>query len=530
MVPNGWKPAHLLALILLIAPSAVFLWFHSDMPAFGDIHDDSIYYVSAKSLAEGHYRIENLPEQPNQTKYPPLYPALLSIAWRIQPRFPQNLPIAAWLSWLALPAMLFELMVLYPRMGISGWRMWLILAAIAINPYFILFSATLLSELFFTAFLIAALLLVERAAKEHSAAHWAIAAGIVGGFGYLARSAGIVLLGSGVLYLWWIRRQRVQALRFAAAMIPFVAGWSIWARLHQVHSSELALVYYTDYVKYEVINITLHNWYLVLWKNIDGFIWGLGSFMLPKVTDSLFLKTIAVLMAAAMISGVIRMMRAGWAIHYAIFAAGSAFMLIIWHFPPNERFVLPLLPLGFAGLLREMEHFYAMVRKGFRHPDKSQRVASAILGGTVALALIGCFAMQIGISGWYLDHTAQEQRQKNVDHRAAYQWIRANLPADAAVIAYNDPVLYLNTGHHSISRPLPPSLWYEEDRDGKVELYRELADFARIHNASYLYYTTADLRRDMGYDDTSAIEQVIQANPRLKVVYHQGIGTIYQVQ
>src|ERR1051326_3820416 len=125
MVPNGWKPAPLLALILLIAPSAVFLWFHSDMPAFGDIHDDSIYYVSAKSLAEGHYRIENLPEQPNQTKYPPLYPALLSIAWRIQPRFPQNLPIAAWLSWLALPAMLFELMVLYPRMGISGWRMWL---------------------------------------------------------------------------------------------------------------------------------------------------------------------------------------------------------------------------------------------------------------------------------------------------------------------------------------------------------------------------------------------------------------------
>ena len=80
----GSKPSHIFGLTLLLIPSAAFLWRNSDLPQFGDIHDDSLYYVSAKSLAGGHYRIESLPGEPAQTKYPPLYPLLLSIAWRME--------------------------------------------------------------------------------------------------------------------------------------------------------------------------------------------------------------------------------------------------------------------------------------------------------------------------------------------------------------------------------------------------------------------------------------------------------------
>ena len=87
------------------------------MPRFGDFHDDSIYYVTAKSLAGGGgYRIESLPGEPAQTKYPPLYPLLLSIAWKFDPQFPRNLTIAAWISWLAFPAVLFQLPALFRRL------------------------------------------------------------------------------------------------------------------------------------------------------------------------------------------------------------------------------------------------------------------------------------------------------------------------------------------------------------------------------------------------------------------------------
>jgi hypothetical protein len=518
----------LVLLMVLLIPSAIFLWHNSDLPQFGDIHDDSVYYVSAKSLAEGHYRIDSLPGQPAQTKYPPLYPLLLSVAWHLNPHFPENLPIAAWLSWLGLPAMLAALIALYPRLGISGWRKWLLLVLMAANPYVILFSATLLSELWFTALLAFALLLVEKSADTESSWGWVLAAGVVGGAAYLTRSAGIVLLASGVLYLWLLRKQRLKAAVFAAAMFPFVVGWTLWAHLHQLHTNDVALVYYIDYFRYELINVSLSNLHLVLWKNVDGLIWGLGSLVLPKVTDSLLMKILAVSLGVAMISGIVRLVRAGKAVHYAMYSAGAAFMLVIWHFPPNERFVLPLVPLAFAGLLTEMEHFAVMVRASLRHKDVSQRVAAALMAGVVVLLLSGSFALQGYVGSVFLKETAQQHRTRLVDHRVAYSWMRANLPPDAAVIAYNDPVLYLYTGRASISRPLPPALWYTEDHARAVELYRELPAYAHDHGADYIYYTTADLRRDMGDSDTTAIEKVIRTSAGLTPIYQAGIGTIYR--
>ena len=517
----------LVLLMLLLVPSAVFLWHNSDLPQFGAFHDDSIYYVSAKSLAGGHYRIESLPGQPAQTKYPPLYPLLLSIAWHIEPRFPQNLPIAAWLSWLAFPAMLTALLALYPRMGVSGWRMWLVLLLLALNPYIILFSATLLSELWFTALLAVALLLVERCADPESPPAWAVAAGAMSGIAYLTRSAGIVLLASGVLYLC-MRKQRPKALVFAATMFPFVAGWTLWAKLHQLHTNDIAYVYYVDYFRYEVLNVSLHNLHLVLWKNVDGLLWGLGSLVLPKVTDSLFLKIVAISISVAMFSGVVRIVRAGKAVHYAMYAAGAMFMLVIWHFPPNERFVLPLAPLAFAGLLTEVEHFASLVRLCLRHKDASQRVAAVIMACAIGLALVGSLGLQGYVGVRFLGESAEQHRTRNVDNRGAYAWIRANLPADAVVVAYNDPVLYMYTGRASISRPLPPSIWYSEDHARALEMYRTLPVYAREHGAEYVYYTTEDLRRDMGDADSTALDHAIRFNPSLQEIYHGGIGTIYR--
>jgi hypothetical protein len=215
-------------------------------------------------------------------------------------------------------------------------------------------------------------------------------------------------------------------------------------------------------------------------------------------------------------------------VHYAMYAAGAAFMLVIWHFPPNERFVLPLVPLAFAGLLTEMEHFAAMVRSSLHHKDFSQRVAAAVMAGVVVLLFGGSFALQAYVGGVFLNETARLQRTRNTDHRAAYAWMRANLPADAVVIAYNDPVLYLNTGRASISRPLPPSLWYTEDHARTLELFRDLPNYARNHGAEYVYYTTADLRRDMGDSDTTAIENSIRSSAALTKIYQAGIGTIYR--
>jgi hypothetical protein len=85
----------LLVFLVILIPSAQFAWRNRDMPQFGYLHDDSLLFVSAKSLAShGGYRIASLPENPYQIKYPPLFPLLLSLIWRLNPHYPDNLRLA----------------------------------------------------------------------------------------------------------------------------------------------------------------------------------------------------------------------------------------------------------------------------------------------------------------------------------------------------------------------------------------------------------------------------------------------------
>src|SRR6202162_6628947 len=106
---------------LALAPSAYLAWTFRAMAHLGFYHDDSIYWVSAKSLAEGHeYRIASLPGQPYQTKYPPLSPTLLAAIWKINPNFPANLPLATLFAWLLLPIYLAMVWAFFRQYGFSS--------------------------------------------------------------------------------------------------------------------------------------------------------------------------------------------------------------------------------------------------------------------------------------------------------------------------------------------------------------------------------------------------------------------------
>ena len=125
------------------------------------IHDDSVYFVCAKAWANGQgHRIISLPGEPWQTKYPPLYPLLLSVVWRIAPEFPSNLKLATLFAWILLPPLLWLVRVLYRRYGFPAWAAWLMIAVLAVNPYVQLFSRSLFSEIPFTLMLLGVLLTV----------------------------------------------------------------------------------------------------------------------------------------------------------------------------------------------------------------------------------------------------------------------------------------------------------------------------------------------------------------------------------
>jgi len=525
-VPSILKPASWILLLLLLIPSLAQMWQLRDMPRFGDFHDDSIYYVTAKSLASGGgYRIESLPGEPAQTKYPPLYPLLLSIAWKVDPQFPRNLTIAAWISWLALPAVLFQLLALFRRLGFSTGRTWLLLVLFAVNPYTALFSTQLLSEMLFLALVLAGMHLVERSLDSPSLA---IAAGIAGGLAYLTRSAGIVLFATAMVYLWLTRKQHRTAWLFAAGMLPFVAGWTLWSRLHQLPTNDPSLIYYTDYFRNQLYSLSLKDLHLYVWRNIDALLWGLGGLIVPKVTSSWFLKILTQVIAVAMIAGIVRMVRRGQGVLYALFAAMGAVLLCVCTFPANERLTLPFFPLALAGLLVEMEHFFETARVGLRHKDRSQRVAASGLVAVFALVLAGALALQLYVAQVFMRDDAEHHRARITARIPVYEWARKNLPADASVLATEDVMFYLHTGRHAMRPSLPPQFWYREDRAGIVNWFTDLKPFARDHGLVYFEFSGADTSQ--GVDDEAAedIETKIRNHPDLKPLYGGSTATIYQ--
>jgi hypothetical protein len=252
--------------------------------------------------------------------------------------------------------------------------------------------------------------------------------------------------------------------------------------------------------------------------------------VLPKVFDALPVKILTQVIAVAMLAGVVRMARRGVAVDYALFAAVSAGILLVWHYPATERFVLPLFPLLIAGFLTEMEHLAKMLRSGLRHRDFGQRVVAAVFGAGVAAVLIGALALQGYMSFVYLKASAGEQRAGLVDRRAAYQWMAANLPASAAVLSYDDSLLYLYSGHRGNYRPLMPRWWYAEDHASMVNAYRNLAAYCARRGLTYVYFTSEDLSRETGEEDRLAVERIIRAEPALVPVFTVGIGTVYRVR
>src|SRR5258708_38654318 len=146
--------APVIALFALCLPSFLFVWHNRDVPHFGILQDDGLYFIDGKSLAQGSgYRILSLPAQPHETRYPPLYPLYLSLAWRMSPSFPANLPLALMLSWLSFPmvVVLAYLWCRRPRFPVP--ITWLVAVLLGFNPYLLFFMSNLGAGSLFVFFL-----------------------------------------------------------------------------------------------------------------------------------------------------------------------------------------------------------------------------------------------------------------------------------------------------------------------------------------------------------------------------------------
>ena len=484
------KAAWLASIFLLLSfiPSAQLAWRSRDMPHLSAMNDDGIYMVCAKSLAEGAgYRILSLPKEPFETKYPPLYPWVLSLLWRINPDFPSNLHLFTFFSWALLPASTALAWVLYREMGLGFVHRTILCAVIALSPNMALLGILLLSDLTFCCFLFLALILAERAAKPESRLWMAFAAGMIAGVAYLTKSAAIAFLVSAPL-CYAIRKQYQRALAFAAGMTPFVLLWSLWARLHILHGTDLVTLYYTDYVGMYFYDLHWADLALLLSSNTVTIVNAISGLFIYTESFPVWLNLLSFVLALACISGTIRLAKRFDILHYPVFACLFAMTLVAWNYPPTARFVVPLFPLIAAGLAIELDHLRGMIVATLKRPGIAERSVALVL--SAAICLFFCFVavrarlkLYDHFPGW-----VEGYRTLLMESRLAYDWIDRKTPSNATFLADRDTFLYLHTGRHASGQPRSSNLYYRGNlQEFLMPPLDRTASFSRGQGHSYYY-------------------------------------------
>ena len=415
-------------------PLPVVGWLSLSTGDFGVFHDDGIYAVTARSLAvTGEYRITSLPGEPYQRKYPIVFPALLAAIWRIAGDFPANIVWLKALSLLAGAVFLSLTFGLLRNVGASAWTAAVITGVCAVYPPTGTLVDYVMSELAYGAISIGALWLLERAVRENPSLGMGFAAGWVAGLAYQTRTVGLALVLAMIIVMVWRRRWR----SLAGGMVGVGLAVGV-CRLWQGPASKVPITYeyYVDYGNWFLHIVRDLGWrYAVVVPLKNLIIWTLSTVrtVLPGMYDlsrsapmQFAVVVAAVLIWSTLISGWIRRRREAWAIYLLLYLA----ITLMWPFPPDWRFHIPVLPLILLGMW-----------EGFQ----SVRPSSRMIRVTATIA--GVIVVVSAVAGGYVRLT--NAHVKPSLHR--YEWIRSNTAPGDVIACVLDPNCYLYTGRKAVS-------------------------------------------------------------------------------
>ena len=223
------RTAALLPALLALAVGAA-AWSAATPYLVGVFHDDGVYALLAKALAEGRgFHYLQLPGSPAATHYPPLYPLVLGVLWWIAPAFPANVPFLLGFNAVCIGASAVGLYLFVRRR--MGWHPWAA-AALSLSAHVgvpvLVLSGALMSESLFLALLWPSLLAAEFVLDhDHAERAQLIGAGALVGVLMLCRTIGVALVIAVPLLLVMNGRWRhavVHALASGAVLLP----WTLW--------------------------------------------------------------------------------------------------------------------------------------------------------------------------------------------------------------------------------------------------------------------------------------------------------------
>lgn len=440
-----------LALVAVIFLAAAASRYSPDW--FGSPHDDTLYFSAAKSIAAGRgYRMPSVPGEPPQTKYPALYPALLSLAWRVTPVFPDNL-VWAWRLNLvfALSALLLAA-ALARQLGASRTETLVLASALALHPFFIYWSNHLVSDLLFSALALGAVVVAQRELDRDELrwGSWLGAAALLA-LACMTRTVGVAFVAGVAAAAAW-RGRRLAALGALAGAAP--AAYGLLTRADNPALAEAGLrgfrenlIYYTSYVEHwkECVpstDILLAQASKALTEMLKHP--AVAVFQIPATGTVLYpLAILAIAITVGIVVGIVARAREHGvhAVHFA--ALFYVPIVLLWNYLLMGRFWLPFLMLFLAGASHELMRIATMAAQSWRKSPAGDRVVIAGFGSAVVGLVI--FAAHGAL--WRTPHALARiegvRARLAEPKREAYRWLEANSSEADTVISYDDAALYL---------------------------------------------------------------------------------------
>lgn len=529
MAQRSWSSLILFAALGLLVVAVLFAYVVGlTSPAAGFFHDDGIYLVTARALGEGRgYRIISLPAEIAQTKYPILFPLLLSFAWRVHPAFPDNLLLLKTVPFLAGAAWLLLVYRFMRREGESRLMAAVVAGLAAATPLAVFSVTSLLSETLFAALLWGALWrLREIETRNRASLSEAVLVGSLCAAAVHARVMGLVLLPAGLWLLW--RRDHRCGAAFGLTMVVLILPWFLWVGLQ-----DLPALSYLDYY-------TSSNY--ESWNVITGFEWGKKAQIVGWNLLYLVVAPAQLLLVRGMpwplLLGI--GLFAYWGVVRSAFKEKTAIslfllaylaLLVLWAWRPL-RFLVPVYPLLLWFLILELRRLFRVSRAGAvaRRHGLSLLLALLIVNSASAILRWGREARASGVPC-----PVQACPASWAEARAAFEWLRANASEEAVLMGNLDPVLYLYTGRKAVrafaADPYLLSYSLEPGRRplGTGETLRRRA---RASGASYFVWAPLSSFAETPFLE-EAVAEAVREHPGLFVRVEEASGswiTVYRIE
>ncbi len=433
--PAKWFPLAAGAIVGAIAIAAI-----TAVPV-GVFWDDGVYLIGAKSLATGAgYRFLHLPGTPPAVHFPPVWPALLAIVWKLSPAFPGNVVALK----LVNPFLLAVGAALACSYGVRRLDVPPVLAAAgaviftAALPVMVV-AGVLFSEPLFFVILLLALLLADRAADIGG---WrpALEAGAAAGLLTLTRSAGIVLVPALVAALLVARRRRESLVALAGAA-AVLAPWQLWITMR---AHELPAPYRGSYGPYLDWVLAMYRdrgagFALVLMRtNLLAVMRTLGVSLFPFGPRDIRPLLVTLVLVVAAIAVIRARRRATTLLLFIFFYFAVVFA---WPYSP-DRFMWAVWPL--LGILLASGAVECW-RTGTHHGAvPSVRATSTFVCAIGICAIAGHAGYSVrGASRHWWDAAARSNADVLIP---AADWINANTKPTDIVAVDGEPFIYLHTG------------------------------------------------------------------------------------